>query len=118
LIFQLEKYPKIVWSITIIYAMLIFYLSSIPITQPHLFEKLYISTIEHIIEYIVLGFMLFVSFRSIKKEYVGVVILVGLLYGVSDEIHQFFTPGRFCDILDVVADFIGVLIGVFIGRYR
>lgn len=117
LISQLEKHPKIMWIITIIYAMLIFYLSSIPITQPPSLEKvLYISTIEHIIEYTILGFLLFVSLKSIKKDSVWAVVLIGFLYGASDEIHQFFTPGRFCDILDVFADFTGVLIGVFIGR--
>ena len=38
------------------------------------------------------------------------------LYGVSDEIHQLFTPGRSSDVRDVVADAIGALLGVLAYR--
>lgn len=37
----------------------------------------------------------------------GVVFTV--LFGVSDEIHQAFTPGRSPDVLDVAADTVGAL---------
>jgi VanZ family protein len=36
---------------------------------------------------------------------------LGTLYGVSDEIHQYFVPPRTPDILDVAADAIGALAG-------
>jgi VanZ family protein len=32
-------------------------------------------------------------------------------YGITDEIHQMFVPGRFADVSDVVADAIGGAIG-------
>lgn len=32
-----------------------------------------------------------------------------LLYGISDEFHQAFVPGRFVSVLDVVADTVGPL---------
>jgi hypothetical protein len=34
-------------------------------------------------------------------------LLVAALYGVSDEVHQFFTPGRTCSLFDVVLDTLG-----------
>ncbi len=34
-------------------------------------------------------------------------ILIVSLFGVSDEIHQAFTPGRCCDLSDWVADTLG-----------
>jgi VanZ family protein len=37
--------------------------------------------------------------------------LIGGLYGVSDEFHQSFVPGRFPSISDVVADTVGSLAG-------
>ena len=39
---------------------------------------------------------------------------VGLtaLYGLSDEIHQRFVPGRVADVRDLIADTIGALVGV------
>jgi len=33
--------------------------------------------------------------------------LVSMLYGVSDELHQYFTPGRHCSLSDVLADAFG-----------
>ena len=39
---------------------------------------------------------------------------LGTLYGVSDEIHQHFVPPRTPDILDVVADSIGAILGAIV----
>ena len=36
---------------------------------------------------------------------------LGILYGVTDELHQVFVPGRFCDFFDGLADALGVLAG-------
>ena len=37
---------------------------------------------------------------------------LGQLYGIADELHQVFIPNRFCQISDVVADGVGVLLGI------
>jgi VanZ family protein len=37
--------------------------------------------------------------------------LIGSVYGVSDEIHQYFVPGRDCNIWDWMADTIGAFAG-------
>jgi len=37
--------------------------------------------------------------------------LAGTLYAVTDEIHQFFVPGRSCELRDIVIDSCGVLAG-------
>ena len=39
-------------------------------------------------------------------------LLLGVLYGVSDEMHQLFTPGRSASLLDVGVDSAGVLLSV------
>ena len=39
-------------------------------------------------------------------------IVVATLYGVSDEWHQSFVPGRSPDVLDVVADMTGAMAAV------
>ena len=43
-------------------------------------------------------------------------VLFALLYGVTDEIHQMFTPGRHPDVRDVIADTLGAAaaVGVFL----
>lgn len=38
-------------------------------------------------------------------------IVLGILYGLSDEIHQAYVPGRSPDIADLVADALGVIVG-------
>lgn len=40
-------------------------------------------------------------------------IVFGGIYAITDEIHQYFVPGRSMQITDILIDFIGVLIGVF-----
>lgn len=39
------------------------------------------------------------------------VIAIGIIYGVSDEWHQSFVPGRNPSAADLLADTMGVLIG-------
>lgn len=39
--------------------------------------------------------------------------LVCLAYGISDEIHQSFVPGRAVEVGDVLTDFIGGLAGAY-----
>lgn len=41
-----------------------------------------------------------------------VAVLLSVLYGVTDEVHQRFVPGRSPDVLDVVADAVGAVGGV------
>ena len=36
-----------------------------------------------------------------------------VLFAISDEIHQFFVPGRGCEVTDMIIDSIGGFIGVF-----
>lgn len=40
----------------------------------------------------------------------------GMLYGISDEIHQIFVPMRMYDYSDMAADFLGVAVGVWAFR--
>lgn len=42
-----------------------------------------------------------------RLSHVGLAVLFATLYGVSDEVHQTFVPGRSMEALDVVADAVG-----------
>lgn len=46
------------------------------------------------------------------------VVLASTLYGVSDELHQKYVPGRHCDAWDVVKDLAGSVCGVLVFRRR
>jgi len=49
-------------------------------------------------------------------------VLLAAAFGVSDEVHQYFVPGRAAELLDLVADTVGALTGAafvaFLSRRR
>ncbi|MDO5132505.1 MAG: VanZ family protein [Eubacteriales bacterium] len=61
----------------------------------------------HFIEYCILGLCLR---RGAKTGICS--FLAGAAYAVTDEIHQYFVPGRSCEIRDICIDAAGVLAGV------
>ena len=69
----------------------------------------------HMVEYGVLGFLLSWAFvnSGMVRKLVFRVFLVGLFYGMTDELHQYFVPERNASLLDVTADGLGSLIGVY-----
>lgn len=44
-------------------------------------------------------------------------IIVASLYGAFDELHQMFIPGRNAELLDWLADFLGVCFGVLFAKF-
>ena len=49
--------------------------------------------------------------RNVSWRAVVMAILISSFYGVTDEYHQLFTPGRAFDVLDMAADAIGSIVG-------
>lgn len=73
----------------------------------------------HVVEYGVLGFLvahacLRTFTRRPRLRVALFAILAGLLWGVLDEIHQAFVPGRSADLLDIAADSVGVTLGTLL----
>lgn len=59
--------------------------------------------------------MSFLSTYRLHLKYKFLIsLLVGLIYAVSDEIHQNFIPGRTASIRDVCIDTSGVFLGIII----
>lgn len=56
-------------------------------------------------------FVLWLLEHKLKFMYCSI---FGVLYAVSDEIHQIFVPGRAFEIKDIMVDCTGFLIGVLI----
>jgi hypothetical protein len=92
----------------IAYMILIFYLSSIPLEFPDIINKLDPTKFSfHVAEYTVLSLLLFNVSKSFKTSFV-----ISSLYGVTDEIHQYFVPFRTFSLLDMLADALGSFIGI------
>lgn len=69
----------------------------------------------HILEYAALGFFAGGAFLStFRNNTVLFQILSCTAYACSDEIHQYFVPGRACQLRDVFIDASGIIIGVCI----
>jgi VanZ family protein len=52
--------------------------------------------------------------KTIKDHYLSITTLICILYGASDEIHQYFVPGRDSSYGDWIADILGILIMVWV----
>jgi len=93
----------------------LFYLSHQPtLDTPMLFpgqDKLF-----HAIVYGILGFLLLGSRTPSTQGFTNTQVLgsvvIASLYGISDEFHQYFVPGRNTDVWDWVADTLGAVIAV------
>jgi VanZ family protein len=95
--------PALIWMV------IIFYFSSRPTAsfvadQPVL--RFYLLKSFHIVEYAILAILLFFGYKKFKFS-----IPIAYLYAVSDEIHQYFVPGRSCRFTDTLIDLGGILIG-------
>jgi VanZ family protein len=54
--------------------------------------------------------MLFAKSKFLNKHYLLFAFLLGSTFGLSDEIHQYFVPGRCADVYDWLADSLGILV--------
>jgi len=60
--------------------------------------------------------------NAVRLQKIVLPLSLGILYACIDELHQYFVPGRACQIRDVCIDTAGVLTGVLLvlwfGRMR
>ena len=99
------------WSAVMSYCGFLYYLSDQP--RLHLPQVVPSSdTVAHVAAYAVLGWLWTVALRETWEgcsslAAVLFALLFTLGYGLSDEWHQSFVPGRVSSAADVVADVIG-----------
>jgi VanZ family protein len=74
-----------------------------------------IRKIAHLSEYAlggILFYSLFLTYRINSKKQVIFSILLGIIYAITDELHQLFVAGRSGKFQDVCIDSIGVMLGI------
>jgi len=102
---------------------MIFYLSNQPGDFVQLPQFMGVDKLLHGIAYSILA----ASFLYCLQPFINlsnraaagiIVVLFCVLFGISDEYHQSFIPGRFVSVWDVAADGIGALlvVGLWYGR--
>jgi VanZ family protein len=96
------------WLPVIAWAAVIFAFSAVPDLGTGLGGwDLVLRKLAHATEYAILGVLLV---RATGRP--GLAFGLGVLYSVSDEIHQVFVPGRHGAPLDVAIDAVGVAVGI------
>jgi VanZ family protein len=100
------------WGPVIAYMAMIFGLSSL--SKPPQPPGVSFYAV-HVIVYMGLGALTAraagTGLTNVNWRAVVIATLISSLYGVSDEYHQLFVPGRSFDVFDIVADAIGSLVG-------
>ncbi len=98
------------WAPVVLWAALIFTLSSIPDLGTGLGTwDLVLRKLAHVGEFAVLGALLM---RAVRRE--PAAMLLGSLYAATDEVHQSFVAGRHGSPLDWAIDTVGVVLGVLL----
>lgn len=114
----INKNPKYFFYIPLVfYWILIIVLTSLPSNS---LPKVALSDkVNHFLAYfglaVLLGGTLFHQrkFNFLSSNYILATIIIASFYGLVDEIHQLFIPGRYCELYDWLANFVGVIAGTF-----
>lgn len=102
------------WIPVCIYCLFIFSLSSRSYPEA---RTTFSTTLFHPVEYLTLGIFLSFAWRHLvrlkgTRFFILTVLISGILFGMSDELHQAFTPGRTARISDVMIDSLSVAVGM------
>lgn len=71
----------------------------------------------HFVLYFILGLLVYNFFHAIKRPSIFWSIVVCVLYAASDEIHQYFVPGRAALVSDVILDSVASIIAIIMLKY-
>lgn len=103
------------WMPPVTWMAIIFYASSLPGSDVPGDYSVY----AHFIEYAILAALLFAALRHGRgtRSAALAALAIASLYGVTDEVHQLFTPGRVSDPLDWVTDTAGAAFAVAVAAW-
>jgi VanZ family protein len=108
----------IYWFPLIIYCLAIYFQSGQPGPES-IPDVRFLDKFLHFGAYGLLGILFFRAYETLPlKKFKNRLILISIvsatLYGISDEIHQYFVPSRQADLMDGVANTIGSICGVYL----
>ena len=108
------------WLPVYLYAALIFAYSSLS-SPPVAPRMLHGDKLLHLVEYAILGYLVARAAKNssslrLRANFRIFAVAFAVIYGLSDELHQYFVPGREVEILDVLADGAGAFLGQILVR--
>ncbi len=110
------------WLPFFLWAAVIFTFSSFPTrtTSEINWQDFAVKKTAHIVVYFVLTLLSYRVFlkHGVKKEKAALISMIAsVFYGLSDEYHQSFTPGRDPRLRDVGFDTIGAVLAIYFIKY-
>ena len=100
-------------------AIVIFILSHIP-GSSYPAHPGFLNYIAHFGEYMILSSLITIALTGGKlkaKQVILIAVIIASLYAASDELHQYFVPGRHSDPMDWLTDTAGALLGSTVTAY-
>jgi len=99
------------WGPAAVWAAVLFLLSAIPLTDDVSWLPVNDKVIHVALYGVFGGTLVWGRIRSRVGWPHSLIVALGALYGVTDEWHQSFVPGRSVSLLDWIADVTGILLG-------
>ena len=107
------------WLPVVLWAAVIFTFSTWPTKKSSEFYlwDFIVKKTAHVVEY---GIFTILIYRALKASGVNKLeaavyaVILAIMYGMSDEFHQSFTPGREPKVRDVVIDSFGSMISMYL----
>lgn len=112
-------FPAIIWS------LIILYLSSGPGIQlpPSFWDFIAVDKVGHLVFYGILAYLIAFGFYKIKNQFINkktlfISLIISSIYGICLEFMQYsFFPNRYFEILDIIANISGSIIGILFFKY-
>ncbi|KXK49697.1 MAG: VanZ like family protein [Chlorobi bacterium OLB5] len=107
----------------IAWALTIFIQSSFPAIELPKVEIISFDKVVHMGVFGVLAGLCYISLLNIHSRNIltnNIYLSAGILsiiYGATDEIHQYFVPNRSSEVQDWLADVVGIIIALLVIRY-
>ena len=110
------------WLPLLLFCGFIYFQSSYP-SPKSVITFAFSDKLLHVFAYAVLAILFLraygtLSLRNHKRLLLVVSILSAALYGLSDEIHQYFVPARNAELWDLIADIVGSVGGAVLYQMR
>jgi VanZ family protein len=114
---EINKEKVFYAATTLLIAIIIFYASTITGTGLES-PKFNLSVIYHFGIFFMFTFFLTLLLKDkrLNKKKILIILLISLVYALSDEFHQLFVPGRFASIADALIDLGGSICSIILIR--
>ncbi len=114
----MKRFNKKYTLLTILYLGMIFIQSSIPSERIPKMTLLSYDKLIHGGLYFIAAILIYLALREHRPGYslpiAWMTFGIAVFFGLTDEIHQYFVPGRNASFWDFVADSLGAALGVYL----